>query len=299
MRLLRHGPRGREKVAALRADGSAIDVTGLVPHVAGHALDPRTLAEIAALLDEHDGAQIDLASVRIAPPVERPGKIVCIGLNYADHARESGQEPPAEPVVFMKDPGTVVGPHDQVHVPPGAQKVDWEVELGVVIGRRARYLRTLDDAMDCIAGYTVSHDVSERAYQLERGGQWDKGKSCETFNPLGPWLVTADEVPDPQQLGIWLEVNGERRQDGTTADMIFGVAHIVHYLSQFMVLEPGDLINTGTPAGVGLGMTPPTYLVPGDKVRLGIDGLGTQTQEFVPAPHDDPGPHPGTEGDRG
>lgn len=298
MKLLRYGPAGTERVAVLRSDGSAVDVTMVLPSLGRASLDPERLTDFASLIDTLDGPAVDLASVRIGAPIARPGKVVCIGLNYADHARESGQPPPAEPVVFMKDPGTVIGPYDRVHLPPGARKVDWEVELGVVIGRRARYLRSVDDAAGCIAGYCVSHDVSERSYQLERGGQWDKGKSCETFNPLGPWLVTPDEVPDPQRLGIWLEVNGERRQDGSTADMIFGVDHLVHYLSQFMVLEPGDLINTGTPAGVGLGMSPPTYLVAGDKVSLGIDGLGAQTQEFIPAPQDDPDPAPGSGGVR-
>lgn len=298
MKLFRYGPVGQERVAAVRLDGTAVDLAKLVPYLGGSDLDPDLLAELAPLIESYDGPPVDLAAVRIGAPVERPGKVVCIGLNYADHARESGQQPPAEPVVFMKDPSTVIGPYDQVHVPPGAQKVDWEVELGVVIGRRARYLRSVDDAAACIAGYCVSHDVSERAYQLERGGQWDKGKSCETFNPLGPWLVTADEVPDPQRLRLWLEVNGQRRQDGSTAEMIFGIHQLVHYLSQFMVLEPGDLINTGTPAGVGLGMSPPTYLVAGDKVSLGIDGLGTQTQEFIPAPQDTPDAAPGSGGAR-
>jgi len=209
---------------------------------------------------------------------------VCIGLNYADHAAESGAALPAEPVVFMKDPATVVGPNDDVRIPRTSTKTDWEVELGVVIGATARYLDRVEAAAAVIAGYCVSHDVSERHFQLERGGQWDKGKSCETFNPMGPWLVTADEVPEPQTLALWLRVNGDVRQNGNTSNMIFPVLEVVHYLSQFMVLEPGDVVNTGTPAGVGLGMKPPTYLRAGDVVELGVEGLGEQRQSFVTAP---------------
>jgi len=216
--------------------------------------------------------------------MSRPGKVVCIGLNYRNHAIESGMEIPAEPVVFMKAPNTVVGPNDDIHIPRRSQKTDWEVELAVVIGTTVSYLDSPADALACVAGYAVSNDVSEREFQLERGGQWDKGKSCATFNPLGPWIVTPDEVGDPQRLGMFLDVNGERLQTGDTSDMIFEVDHIVWYLSQFMVLEPGDVINTGTPADVGHGLRPPRYLAPGDVVRLGIDRLGTQQGLLVAAP---------------
>jgi 2-keto-4-pentenoate hydratase/2-oxohepta-3-ene-1,7-dioic acid hydratase in catechol pathway len=216
--------------------------------------------------------------VRIGPPIARPVKIVCIGLNYRDHAAETGAAFPDEPVVFMKDPSTLIGPADEVLVPRGSTKTDWEVELGVVIGARARYLESTDAAREVIAGYVVSHDVSEREFQLERGGQWDKGKSCETFNPVGPYLVPRDEVADPQQLGLRLWVNGTARQNGSTADMIFPVLEVVRYLSQFMVLNPGDLVNTGTPAGVALGLPGTPYLRAGDVVELEIDGLGRQRQ---------------------
>jgi 2-keto-4-pentenoate hydratase/2-oxohepta-3-ene-1,7-dioic acid hydratase in catechol pathway len=218
---------------------------------------------------------------RIGSPIPRPGKIVCVGLNYRDHARETGAQLPAEPVLFLKGTDTMIGPNDDVLVPRGSEKTDWEVELGVVIGRRARYLASPDEARQHVLGYAVSHDVSERAFQLERGGQWDKGKSCETFNPFGPWLVTADEVPDPQALGLRLSVNGKLWQDGNTADMAFGVDHVVWYISQFMVLEPGDVINTGTPAGVALGQPDPKpFLRAGDVVELEIDGLGAQRQRL-------------------
>ena len=218
------------------------------------------------------------ADARTGAPIARPGKIICIGLNYLDHAAETGADIPAEPVIFMKAPNCVVGPYDEVLIPRESAHTDWEVELGIVIGRTARYLESREEAIDCIGGYVLSHDVSEREYQLERGGTWDKGKSCETFNPLGPWLVTTDEVPDPQALEMRLWVNDVPRQKGTTASMIFDVAEIVRYVSQFMVLEPGDLINTGTPAGVALGLPDKPYLRAGDVVRLEIDGLGAQRQ---------------------
>jgi 2-keto-4-pentenoate hydratase/2-oxohepta-3-ene-1,7-dioic acid hydratase in catechol pathway len=218
--------------------------------------------------------------VRIGAPVATPGKVVCIGLNYRDHAAETGADVPGEPVVFMKDPSTVIGPYDEVLVPRGSAKTDWEVELGVLIGARAGYLESTAAAQDVIAGYLVSHDVSEREFQLERGGQWDKGKSCETFNPTGPYLVTPDEIEDPQRLGLRLWVNGTERQNGSTADMIFPVLEVVRYLSQFMVLNPGDLVNTGTPAGVALGRPGTPYLRAGDVVELEIDGLGRQRQEM-------------------
>jgi 2-keto-4-pentenoate hydratase/2-oxohepta-3-ene-1,7-dioic acid hydratase in catechol pathway len=224
------------------------------------------------------GEAIPAGDVRMLPPVPDPDKILCIGLNYRDHAEETGAALPAEPVVFMKDPSTVVGPNDEVLIPRGSSKTDWEVELGVVIGATARYLDTTDDAQAVIAGYVVSHDVSEREFQLERGGQWDKGKSCETFNPLGPYLVTSEEVRDPQGLRLRLSVNGTLRQDGTTENMIFPVLEVIRYLSQFMVLRPGDVVNTGTPAGVALGMPGTPYLREGDVVELEIDGLGRQRQ---------------------
>jgi 2-keto-4-pentenoate hydratase/2-oxohepta-3-ene-1,7-dioic acid hydratase in catechol pathway len=220
---------------------------------------------------------------RFGPPVSRVGKLVCIGLNYLDHARETGAEKPTEPILFLKAGDTVVGPDDGVLIPRRSVKTDWEVELAVVVGQTARYLATVDDAVDYIAGYTISNDVSEREFQLERGGQWDKGKNCETFNPLGPWLVTADDVPDPHRLGLRLWVNGILRQDGSTADMIFGVHYLVWYVSQFLVLRPGDVINTGTPHGVAMGRSDQPYLRAGDVVEVEIDGLGRQRQVFAGA----------------
>jgi 2,4-diketo-3-deoxy-L-fuconate hydrolase len=226
---------------------------------------------------------LDPDEVRLGAPIARPGKVVCIGLNYRDHAAESTMALPVEPIVFMKAPNTVVGPNDDIAIPRHSTKTDWEVELGVVIGREARYLADPSAAWDAIGGYVLSNDVSEREFQLERGGQWDKGKCCETFNPLGPWLVTPDELGDPHRLDVWLDVNGCRMQSGTTSEMIFGVDYIVWYLSQFMVLEPGDLINTGTPAGVGLGRTPQRFLAVGDRVQLGGTNLGAQNLRCVSA----------------
>jgi 2-keto-4-pentenoate hydratase/2-oxohepta-3-ene-1,7-dioic acid hydratase in catechol pathway len=227
----------------------------------------------------------DLAEpAAFAAPLERPGKIVCVGLNYLDHADETGARPPAEPILFLKAGDTVVGPTDDVLIPPGSVKTDYEVELAVIIGRRARYLASVSDAAEVIAGFAISNDVSEREFQLERGGQWDKGKNCETFNPLGPWIATADEVSDPQSLALRLWVNGELRQDGSTKNMIFGVDHLVWYISQFMTLHPGDVINTGTPAGVALGRPDGAFLRAGDVVELQIDGLGRQRQTFRAAP---------------
>jgi 2-keto-4-pentenoate hydratase/2-oxohepta-3-ene-1,7-dioic acid hydratase in catechol pathway len=280
MKLLRVGPSGAERPAALDDEGRLRDLTGVVPDIDGAFLAGSGPERVAAALADGNLPVLDVDGLRIGAPL-RPGKIVCIGLNYRDHAAESNLPVPAEPVVFMKAPDTVIGPYDQVLVPRGSTKTDWEVELAVVIGRTARYLESEADALACVGGYAVSHDVSEREFQLERGGQWDKGKSCETFNPLGPWLVTADEVPDPQALGLRLWVNGEARQNGSAKDMIFGVAEIVRYLSQFMVLYPGDLINTGTPAGVALGQPEPKpYLRAGDVVELEVDGLGRQRQEI-------------------
>ncbi|RVX44390.1 2-keto-4-pentenoate hydratase/2-oxohepta-3-ene-1,7-dioic acid hydratase in catechol pathway [Nonomuraea polychroma] len=276
MKLLRVGPVGQERPAVLDEAGNLRDIGE--PEIDGAFLASGGVARVREALERGDLPAIDTEGLRVGAPIARPGKIVCIGLNYSDHAAESGLEAPAEPVVFMKAPNTMVGPYDEVLVPRGSVKTDWEVELAVVIGRQARYLESREEALGVIAGYAVSNDVSEREFQLERGGQWDKGKSCETFNPLGPWLVTADEVGDPQNLPMRLWVNGERRQDGDTKNMIFDVAEIVRYLSQFMVLEPGDVINTGTPAGVALGMPGQPYLKAGDVMELEIEGLGRQRQ---------------------
>ncbi|MER6578117.1 fumarylacetoacetate hydrolase family protein [Nonomuraea sp. NPDC050227] len=276
MKLLRVGPVGQERPVVMDASGTLRDIGE--PEIDGAFLASGGVARVRDALERGDLPVVDAAGLRVGAPIARPGKVVCIGLNYRDHAAESGAEPPAEPVVFMKAANTVIGPYDEVLVPRGSVKTDWEVELAVVIGRRARYLDSRDEALDVIAGYAISNDVSEREFQLERGGQWDKGKSCETFNPLGPWLVTADEVGDPQSLGLRLWVNGEPRQDGGTKDMIFDVAEIVRYLSRFMVLEPGDVINTGTPAGVAMGMPGQPYLRAGDVMELEIDGLGRQRQ---------------------
>ncbi len=279
MKLLRMGPVGQERPVLLTVDGVVYDAISVAPDDYGPTfLAGGGLARLESALAAGDLPPTDIAGQRLGAPITRPGKIVCIGLNYVDHAAEVGMELPKEPVVFFKAPNAVGGPDDDVLLPIGGYKTDWEVELGVVIGSQARYLEDLDAAAAAIAGYCVSNDVSERAFQLERGGQWVKGKSCETFNPLGPWLVTADEIKETGALAIWLEVNGERVQDGSTSNMVFGVAHLVWYLSQFMVLEPGDLINTGTPAGVGLGFDPPRYLEEGDVMELGIDGLGSQRQ---------------------
>jgi 2-keto-4-pentenoate hydratase/2-oxohepta-3-ene-1,7-dioic acid hydratase in catechol pathway len=264
-------------------DGTLHDLGSLTPDIDGVFLAGDGLARVAAALAAGDLPVVDDpgdgTALRVGPPVAQPGKVVCIGLNYRKHALESGAEIPAEPVVFMKAPDTVVGPYDQVLVPRRSLKTDWEVELAIVIGRTARYLESPADAAACIAGYAVANDVSEREFQLERGGTWDKGKSCETFNPLGPWLRPASEVPDPQNLALRLWVNGTLRQDSSTKDMIFPVAGIVHYLSQVMVLRPGDVINTGTPEGVALGRPEPKpYLREGDVIELEIDGLGRQRQ---------------------
>ena len=278
MKLLRVGPQGQERPAALDDGGNLYDLTSMTSDIDA-ALLVRGFGGVQAAVARGDVPRID-GGVRIGAPIARPGKVVCIGLNYRAHAAETGARLPQEPVIFFKDPGTVIGPNDQVLVPRTSLKTDWEVELGVVIGRRARYLDSAAEALACVAGYAISNDVSERAFQLERGGQWDKGKSCETFNPLGPWLVTPDEIEDPQRLGLRLWVNGEQRQDGHTSDMVFGVAEIIRYVSQFMVLEPGDLVNTGTPAGVALGQPDPKpYLRGGDVMELEIDGLGRQRQE--------------------
>jgi 2-keto-4-pentenoate hydratase/2-oxohepta-3-ene-1,7-dioic acid hydratase in catechol pathway len=280
VKLVRFGPVGQERPGVLRGE-EVVDVTGIVGDFDAAFFASNGMTALAGELDGHHGLPVHptRSISRWGAPVARPGKVVCIGLNYADHAQESGMALPDEPVVFFKAPGTVVGPDDDVLIPVAGTKTDWEVELGVVIGATGRYLDTDQDAAKIVAGYCVSHDVSERAFQLERGGQWVKGKSCETFNPLGPWLVSADEVPDPQRLQLHLSVNGLTRQEGSTASMIFPVLEVVRYLSQFMVLEPGDLINTGTPPGVGMGMSPPRYLAEGDVVALSIEGLGSQRQQ--------------------
>jgi 2-keto-4-pentenoate hydratase/2-oxohepta-3-ene-1,7-dioic acid hydratase in catechol pathway len=284
MRLMRLGAPEEEAPAVLSDDGRLLDLTPLTADIDGSFLSGGGISRIRAAIEAGELPELAATDgLRIGPPVARPGKIVCIGLNYRDHAAETGAAIPQRPVVFMKDPGTVVGPYDEVLIPRGSTRTDWEVELAVVIGATARYLASPDAATRCVAGYTISHDVSEREFQLDFSPQWDLGKSCETFNPLGPWLVTADAVPDPQALGLRLSVNGEVRQDGHTKDMIFDVPYLVWYLSQYMVLRPGDVINTGTPAGVALGLPGTPYLRSGDTVELSIDGLGSQRQTFARA----------------
>lgn len=279
MRLVRFGPVGQEKPGVLLPDGSRRDCSGVVRDYDGDFWNRDGLSELRrAVAEAVSELPVVPDSERWAAPVPRPGKVVCIGLNYSDHAKESGMEVPNEPLIFMKAANTVVGANDDLLIPRGSTKTDWEVELGVIIGRDARYLQSPEAAQAHIAGYAVSHDVSEREFQLERGGQWTKGKSCDTFNPLGPWLVTAEEVGDPQNLSLTLDVNGVRRQTGSTRMMVFGAHFLVHYLSQLMTLEAGDVINTGTPPGVGLGMEPPTYLKAGDVVELEVEGLGRQRQ---------------------
>ena len=276
MKLLRVGAKGAEKPAILAADGSIRDLSGVVPDIGGLTLLPEGLAKIAAT-DINALPQLS-ASERIGPCVANVGKFICIGLNYADHAAETGAKIPEEPIIFMKATSAIIGPNDDVIIPKNAIKPDWEVELAVVIGKEARYVEEAD-AMDHVAGYCVCNDVSERHFQTERGGQWDKGKGCDTFGPIGPWLVTKNEVADPQNLGMWLEVDGHRYQNGSTKTMIFGVAKIVSYVSQFMSLQPGDVITTGTPPGVGMGIKPnPVWLKPGNVMHLGIEGLGEQRQ---------------------
>lgn len=278
MRLARIGSPGNE-VPAVAQGESWLDLSTVIPDLSGSAITPDSLALITAAVATGDLPRV--ASVeRFGPPLASIGKIVCIGLNYRDHAKETGATVPAEPVVFMKAPDTVVGPNDEVLIPRGSVRTDWEVELAVVIGSRAAYLASPAESAAVIAGYAISHDVSERDFQLERGGQWDKGKNCATFNPFGPWLVTRDEIADPQQLSMSLAVNGVQMQDSSTSEMIFEVEYLVWYLSQFMTLYPGDVINTGTPAGVALGDPARGYLAPGDLVELSVAGLGTQIQRF-------------------
>ena len=276
MKLMRYGPKGAEKPAIVDAQGVVRDLSGELADITAHSLTPHGLQRLR---------ELDLASLpvvanpgRIAVPWSGMQKFICVGLNYADHAAESNLPVPAEPVLFTKQISALMGPNDPVVIPQGSVKTDWEVELGVVIGTKARYV-TEADALDHVAGYCVVNDISEREYQTERGGTWDKGKGCDTFGPVGPWMVTTDEVPDPQALSMWLEVNGKRVQNGSTRTMVFGVAHLVSYISRFMTLMPGDLISTGTPPGVGMGQKPTAwYLKAGDDMRLGIEGLGQQDQ---------------------
>lgn len=301
MKLLRFGPRNQEQPGILDHDGNLRSLVGTIDDVAGDALSPASLDRLRALdltklplvgppsrgglssgaaaPGSTSAAQL-AAPTRLGPPVAGIGKIMCIGLNYAEHAAETGAKLPTEPVLFMKATSAINGPYDDVRIPRGSEQTDWEVELGIVIGSPAKYVNEAD-ALNYVAGYCVSHDVSERSFQKERGGQWTKGKSCDTFGPLGPWLVTKDEIPDPQNLRLWLEVDGQRRQDGSTKTMIFGVKKLISYLSQFFTLHPGDVISSGTPPGVGLGMKPPTFLRPGQTIRLSVEGLGEQVQRTV------------------
>ncbi|MFD5086842.1 fumarylacetoacetate hydrolase family protein [Kitasatospora sp. NPDC058406] len=283
MQFLRFGPVGDETPAVRAAAGRTFDLRGLTPDIDAGFLAGDGIARVRRALAEGSLPEIDATGLRVGAPIARPGKIICIGLNYSDHAEETGAPIPDRPVVFMKDPATVVGPYDEVLIPRTSVRTDWEVELAVVIGRRARYLTDDVQSTGTIAGYTISNDISEREFQLDFSSQWDLGKSCETFNPLGPWLVPADEIPDPQALGMRLSVNGKLRQDGSTKNMIFGIPYLIRYLSQYLVLNPGDVINTGTPAGVALGLPDTPYLRPGDTVELSIDGLGLQRQTFAQA----------------
>lgn len=280
MYLMRIGAAGAEKPVARISDTHYVDLSDVVKDFNEEFFGRGGIDNMRGLVSERtaSGQTHPFAGERIGAPFARPHQILCIGLNFSDHAAESGQEVPAEPILFTKSPNTLIGPNDDVRIPRGSTKPDWEVELGIVIGRRTSYLNSVEEARDAIAGFCVVNDVSERAFQLERGGQWSKGKSAETFNPAGPWLVTPDEIDDVQNLGMWLDVNGTRRQTGSTSKMVFDPYFIVHYLSQFLVLEPGDLINTGTPPGVGMGFTPPIWLQPGDVMELGIEGLGVQRQ---------------------
>jgi len=279
MRLLRYGPAGQERPGLLDNTGALRDLTGIVPDIAGDVLLPESLERLRAL-DPADLPRV-AGAPRIGPCVAGVGKFICIGLNYSDHAAESGMAVPKEPILFFKATSAIGGPNDDIVIPKGSLKTDWEVELGVVIGKTAKYVSEVD-ALDYVAGYCTIHDVSEREFQLETGGgQWGKGKSCDTFGPIGPWLVTADAVPHWDRLGLWLEVDGKRFQNGSTSTMVFGVPYLVSYLSQFMSLHAGDIIATGTPPGVGLGQKPPVFLRPGSVVRLGVEGLGEQQQRTM------------------
>ncbi|WAL74655.1 fumarylacetoacetate hydrolase family protein [Kitasatospora sp. YST-16] len=283
MYLMRIGAPGAEKPVARINDATYVDLSDAVTDFDEEFFGSGGLDRIRPLVAERAaaGQTVPFAGERVGAPIARPHQILCIGLNYSDHAAETGQAVPAEPILFTKSPNTLVGPNDDVRIPRGSTKPDWEVELGIVIGRRTSYLDSVEEARDAIAGYLVVNDVSERAFQMERGGQWAKGKSAETFNPAGPWLATADEIADVRDLDMWLDVNGVRRQNGNTKTMIFDPYFIVHHLSQFLVLEPGDLINTGTPPGVGMGFTPPVWLRAGDVMELGIRHLGSQRQHVI------------------
>ncbi|MFN3845190.1 MAG: fumarylacetoacetate hydrolase family protein [Paracoccaceae bacterium] len=278
MKLLRHGPDGAERPGILHSDGTIRDLAGIVPDISGAVLSDSGLADLRGV----DVAKLPVVApdTRLGPCVAGTGKFICIGLNYADHAAESGMAVPPEPVIFMKATSAIVGPNDPIIIPRTSEKTDWEVELGVIIGTKAKYVSQAD-ALNYVAGYAVTNDVSERAFQTERAGQWTKGKSCDNFGQIGPWLVTRDEVADPQNLTMWLKVNGQTMQNGSTRTMVYGVAHVVSYLSQFMTLHPGDVISTGTPPGVGMGQKPPRYLRAGDVVELGIEGLGQQRQDVI------------------
>ncbi|WP_417211670.1 fumarylacetoacetate hydrolase family protein [Antarctobacter sp.] len=276
MKFLRYGEAGSEKPAVLDSEGRLRDLSVLLGDLKGEVL-----ANLGALRGmDIDALPLVEGNPRLGAPVAGTGKFICIGLNYSDHAAETGATVPPEPIIFMKATSAICGPHDPIVIPRGSDKTDWEVELAVVIGKRAKHVSEAD-ALNHVAGYALTNDVSERAFQIERQGQWTKGKSCDNFGQIGPWLVTPDEVADPQNLPMWLKVNGETVQDGSTATMVYGVAFLIHYLSQFMTLHPGDVISTGTPPGVGLGMTPPRFLKPGDLVELGIAGLGQQRQDVI------------------
>lgn len=278
MKLIRWGAKGEETPGLVDEEGAAHDLSGIISDITPELLSPEGLARLAKI--DPGGLPKIPHAARLGVPFTGISKIVCVGLNYADHAAETGAKIPAEPILFLKAPSALSGPNDDIVVPRGSQKTDWEVELGVVIGTRTSYVNE-HEALDHVAGYCVIDDVSEREYQTERGGQWDKGKGCDSFAPVGPWLVTKDEIPDPQDLKLWTDVNGVRRQNGSTKTMIFGVRKLVSYISHFMTLLPGDIIATGTPPGVAMGMKPPQYLNPGDRLRLSVEGLGEQNNRLV------------------
>ena len=282
MKLLRYGDAGAERPGILDSTGQIRDLSAILPDISGPSLSPQSLNRLRHT--DHSTLPVVTGNPRVGPCVSSVGKFICIGVNYSDHAAESGAPVPVEPIVFMKATSAISGPYDDVIIPRGSTKSDWEVELGVVIGREAKYVS--QDALSHVAGYCVVNDLSERAFQLEGTGQWVKGKSADTFGPIGPWLVTTDEVPDPQHLDMWLDVDGHRYQNGTTCTMVFGVAYLISYLSRFMSLQPGDIISTGTPPGVGLGQKPPVYLRPGNTITLGVEGLGRQSQRVIPCPVD-------------
>lgn len=281
MKLLRHGPSGAEKPGLMHDDGLIRDLSGVVPDIGGAVLSDEGLAALRRV--DPGTLPVVPAATRIGPCVAGTGKFICIGLNYSDHAAETGSKVPKEPIIFMKATSAICGPNDPILIPRGSEKTDWEVELAVVIGKKAKYV-TEAEALSHVAGYCVANDVSERTFQTERSGQWTKGKSCDNFGQIGPWLVTRDEVADPQDLDMWLKVNGQTMQNGSTRTMVYGVAFLVSYLSQFMTLHPGDIISTGTPPGVGMGMQPPRFLRPGDVVELGVTGLGSQRQDVIADP---------------